>query len=41
MFMCVSFVVPVGFLVGLFMAMATMYPMSRLVKAIVEEKETR
>ena len=31
----------VGFLIGLFMAMATMYPMSRLTKAIVEEKETR
>jgi ABC-type multidrug transport system ATPase subunit len=35
------FFAAVGFLVGLFMAMATLYPMSRLVKAIVEEKEAR
>ena len=31
----------VGFLIGLFMAMATLYPLSRLVKAMVEEKEAR
>lgn len=31
----------VGFLLGLAMTMATLYPMSRLVKAVVEEKETK
>lgn len=31
----------VGFLLGLAMVMATMYPMSRLVKSVVEEKESR
>eukprot|EP01041_Mallomonas_annulata_P006632 gene6631-13438_t len=31
----------VGFLLGLAMTMATLYPMSRLVKSIVEEKELR
>mmetsp|Transcript_200 Transcript_200/g.364 ORF Transcript_200/g.364 Transcript_200/m.364 type:complete len:2007 (-) Transcript_200:174-6194(-) len=31
----------VGFLLGLAMTMATMYPMSRLVKSVVEEKESR
>jgi ATP-binding cassette subfamily A (ABC1) protein 3 len=31
----------VGFLLGLAMVMSTMYPMSKLTKSIVEEKETR
>ena len=31
----------VGFLLGLAMVMSTMYPLSRLVKSVVKEKETR
>lgn len=31
----------VGFLLGVAMVMSTLYPMSRLVKTVVEEKETR
>lgn len=31
----------VGFLLGLAMVMSTMYPMARLVKSVVEEKETK
>ena len=30
-----------GFLLGLAMVMATMYPMARLTKGVVEEKESR
>jgi hypothetical protein len=30
----------VGFLIGFALAMSTLYPMSRLVKTVVEEKET-
>jgi hypothetical protein len=30
----------VGFLIGFALAMTSLYPMSRLVKTVVEEKET-
>ena len=36
-----SFFLAVGYLLGLTIAMAFLYPVSRLIKSIVEEKETR